>query len=769
MFGISKFRLVFETQGWSAAFYAILAVSALFGVVWFYRSMIGRTDRVQVILFATLRLATVFLVILLIFRPVLSFERRTSEKPVLLIGIDHSRSMSITDVENRPTRFQSARNLLLQGRAWENLQGDFDVRVVGMGQQSRLLEDANALGELQADAEASALALCIKTAAEEGRRRPERILIISDGQDNSGGAPDHDLQALGAPIDCIGVGTALLSENRFTDLALTDIQTHPTAAAEEVAEVRVLVEAWGFEGENVDVSLVDRGLVNQNPPPEEREVARQRMVLDGKRGAQEIHLNFTPKEMGLHKLVARVDRKPGEKRTENNEAEFLLSVTEPQIKVLYVDTVRGESKFLKNAFARDTHVRVVSLIRVRPEVFLQTGDVAGLKLDHIPETPEVYGRFDVVIVGNLDVAHFSATARLALKAWVQNGRGLLWLGGEQALGPGGYQGTELEPLIPVRMGGRDDGLVKNPFQMRMTGEGSRHPALNGCGTFFVTAGSSVMATESLKHLKFLNRCLGPAPGAGVLTEHALEKSPEGKPLPVFVVGQAGTGRTAAFLAGPTWPWLTVMKGAGRETPYHKLWGQTLRWLAGEDAKFGGAIEPLQAHMGRAYYHSGETAVIYARALDGAGQLTGEAVIGAMIQGPDGKTTNLTVAAQGDQMGSYQARWVPELSGTFKVRVTGNLGERDLGNVDLTFAIGRPNQEFDRLDLNEALLRRIAEKSGGRYVTLADAPSLMNDLRSQERSRRTLTEWSLFNGPLFFILFVGMVTAEWILRKRQDLL
>jgi hypothetical protein len=352
---------------------------------------------------------------------------------------------------------------------------------------------------------------------------------------------------------------------------------------------------------------------------------------------------------------------------------------------------------------------------------------------------------------------------------VQNGRGLLWLGGEQTFGPGGYQGTELESLIPVRMGGRDDGIIKEPFQMRITGEGSRHPALNGCGAFFVTTGSSVMATESLQNLEYLNRCLGAAPGAGVLAEHVIEKTQEGKPMPVFVVGQSGTGRTAAFLAGPTWPWLTVMKGAGRETPYHKLWGQTLRWLAGEDAKFGGAMEPLQAHMGRAFYHNGETAVIYARALDGAGQLTGEAAIEALVQRPDGQTKNLTVAAQGDQAGSYQARWVPEVSGTYKISVTGKLGERDLGKVDLTFAVGRPNQEFDRLDLNEALLRRIAEKSGGRYVTLADAQSLIGELRSHERSRRKLTELSLFNMPLFFLLFVGLVTAEWILRKRQELL
>jgi uncharacterized membrane protein len=770
MFGISKLRLTFEAQGGAALFYALVALGALFGVIYFYRWLVGRTDRVYLVLLGTLRVLAVSLVVLLLFRPVLSFERRTTQKPVLLVGIDNSRSMSIADVEHRPNRFQSARNLLLQGGVWDALEDDFEVSVTAVGQQSVRVEGPRQLGDMEPDSEATAFALSLRTAAEQGGRRPERVLLLSDGQDNSGGAPDVELVKMGVPVDCIGVGTALLSENRFTDVALTDVQTKPTAAAEELAEISVFVEAWGFEGENCEVSLWDKGLYNQQPPPAAREVARQRIVLDGKRGSQEIKLNFTPKEVGLHQLAARSERKPGEKLSENNEAEFLLSVTEPQIKVLYLDTVRGESKFLKNAFARDPHVRLMSLIKVRQDVFLQSGDVAGLKLDRIPESGEVFSRFDVLIVGNLDAVHFSPAARAAMRSWVENGKGILWLGGEEAFGPGGYVGAELERLIPVRMGGKSDGFVKEPFQMRISVEGAHHPMLAGCDRFFVAVGGATLPTESLQNLELLNRCLGPAPGAGVLAEHVSEKTPEGRLLPVFVVGQAGSGRSAAFLAGPTWPWLMVMQGAGRETPYHKLWGQTLRWLAGEEAKFGGATEPLQAHMGRAFYHNGETAVIYARALDASGQLTGEAAIEAAVVLPDGKTTQtLSLAAQGDHAGSYQARWRPEVSGTYKVTVKGKLGDRDLGKVDLTFAVGKPNQEFDRLDLNEALLRRIAEKTGGRYLSLADAGVLIRELQSTERSRRKLTELSLFNLPLFFLLFVGLVTAEWVLRKRQELL
>lgn len=773
MFGISKLKIAFEAHGGWAVFYALLALAAIIGVIHFYRQLAARVERVKLVLLTIIRLAAVALVVLLLFRPVLSFERRISDKPVLLVGLDQSRSMSIADLEGRPSRFQEARNLLLQVGAWEHLSEDFDVRLFAIGQEPKAVDTASRLAELFPDAEATALAPCLEGAAAAlGERRPERAMLFSDGQDNSGLAADECLKALGFPVDCVGVGTPLLIENRFKDVALTDVQTRPSAAAEELCEISAFVDAWGFEGDRCEISLWDKGLVDANkgeqPAAEPKEVAREAVVLDGLRGSQETKLRFTPKTPGLHRFGVKAERKPGEKLAENNEAEFLLSVNEPQIKVLYVDVVRGESKFLKNAFARDPHVRLMSLIMVRADVFLQSGDVAGLKLDRIPDSPEIYARFDVVIVGGLSAQLFNAGARAGLKSFVEGGKGVLWLSGDEAFGPGGYATTDLAPLIPIRMGGPDDGYVKVPFQMRLTEEGTRHPVLTGAGGFFLAPGSGVLPSEHLKDLEALNRCLGASPGSGVLAVHPNEKTADGQALPVFVVGQAGRGRCAAFLAGPTWPWLTIQRGIGRESPYHKIWGQTLRWLAGENAKFGAGGEPLQAHMGRAYYRPGETAMLYARALDASGQLTGEAAIEADVTRPDGKTQKLSAAAQGDEAGSYQARWQPEIPGTYKVLVTGKLGDRDLGKRELTFAVGRPNQEFDKLDLNEALLRRVAEKSGGRYVALNDAEMLVHDLKSSERTRHKLTELSLFNLPLFFVAFVTLVTIEWIMRKRNEL-
>ena len=97
--------------------------------------------------------------------------------------------------------------------------------------------------------------------------------------------------------------------------------------------------------------------------------------------------------------------------------------------------------------------------------------------------------------------------------------------------------------------------------------------------------------------------------------------------------------------------------------------------------------------------------------------------------------------------------------------------RVYGETSLRFQVGRPNLEFDRLDIDEALLKRIARETGGRYVRLYDVASVIQGLR-RARRERTVQGRFAFCGPSrevwVFLAFVFLIAAEWILRKRYQL-
>ena len=79
-----------------------------------------------------------------------------------------------------------------------------------------------------------------------------------------------------------------------------------------------------------------------------------------------------------------------------------------------------------------------------------------------------------------------------------------------------------------------------------------------------------------------------------------------------------------------------------------------------------------------------------------------------------------------------------------------------------------NREFYGAAQNSDLLKRIATETGGKYYTPADSQALLDDLtyrQSPYSERQTKDLWDM---PINFMLIVGLLSAEWFLRKREGL-
>ena len=91
-----------------------------------------------------------------------------------------------------------------------------------------------------------------------------------------------------------------------------------------------------------------------------------------------------------------------------------------------------------------------------------------------------------------------------------------------------------------------------------------------------------------------------------------------------------------------------------------------------------------------------------------------------------------------------------------------------GEATASFLVSERSREFFEAAPNVPLLKRIATETGGRYFALEDAAGLVDTVslvegRHSERVRRDL--WDM---PINFLLLIGLVGAEWFLRKRQGL-
>ena len=78
----------------------------------------------------------------------------------------------------------------------------------------------------------------------------------------------------------------------------------------------------------------------------------------------------------------------------------------------------------------------------------------GISADVRPATAGAggdLGRYDLVVLADVPRAALSDGAIAALESFVRNGGGLLVAGGTQSFGPGGYLGTRLATILPLRL------------------------------------------------------------------------------------------------------------------------------------------------------------------------------------------------------------------------------------------------------------------------------------------------------------------------------
>lgn len=105
------------------------------------------------------------------------------------------------------------------------------------------------------------------------------------------------------------------------------------------------------------------------------------------------------------------------------------------------------------------------------EVEMRTGATVRKELEDLP-----LADFSVIILSNVSYASLPAAVRDGLSEYLAYGGSLLVTGGKQSYGSGGYVGTELAELLPLKPSRDDFGY--NPYGPTLLLQ-PRHPILQG--------------------------------------------------------------------------------------------------------------------------------------------------------------------------------------------------------------------------------------------------------------------------------------------------
>lgn len=749
-------HLILE-QGYSLALALLVGAAALLLAAFFYRRSFNALSSSQWWTLFTLRALAITLVTLLLFRPILRIERDLTDRRHVVLLLDTSTSMSTADGPSTDgSRLDQARSRIADWTA--KLAPSFNVDLVAFADQARLLASLEDLATLKPDGTATSLNRGILAAA---RLAPpdqlEALILFSDGIHNAAGDPATAASRLGLTIHTVGVGTSLKNNPSYRDVRISALDCPETLPLNNRARLTAQVSHVGMPGRVIPVVLEQDG-----EPLEQTDV-----VLPDTDTPQPVAFEFLPTVQGKHVYTVRIPELPDDKIARNNQQQAIAQVVEAKIRVLYLEgTLRAEyGALVQRFFSRDPDLEFCALVQTRTNVFQQRTNIPELKLNGIPTDPETLDRFDVILIGDLDSSFLQPPAMQALVDRVNAGAGLAMLGGYHSLGPGGYGGTPLEAILPVITGAREIGQSSDPFLPVLTPAGQSHPILANIARFFPTA-SQPAAEDGLPPLEGCTRVEGPRPGATVLAT-----LPGTTPaMPVLAVQPAGKGRAAVFTGDTTRNWQQVPRALDLESPFLRFWGQLIRWLANREAPLPqGAY--LTARADKAAYEPDEPITLEATVRDAQGEGTPQAQVTATLSRPgqEEKPLAFPLTPVTGAPGTYTAKLESPGPGAATISIEAVLDNQKLqAEEPLSIEVGRPNLEFDRLDLDDTLLTRIATVSKGTYRPLSESDRLLDLLDRRERKRHLTLEQPLYQPWPFWTLLVGLLGAEWYLRKRYQL-
>jgi uncharacterized membrane protein len=543
---------------------AFLAVAAVLLVLSARRLAGQDLGMRRVMVLTVLRVIPIVLLALLLARPVRVTSRDEAVDRKVVLLVDRSASMALTDMDGRP-RFTDAlsfaRDVVLP-----------DLQAAGYHIQPMLFDaEANpATGEQLVAAKPTGDATDLGTAISAGLgatdHPPLAIIALTDGaanqpQSNRGAA--SSLLAARTPFVGVGFG----SERGVQTLNLREIDAPKITPPKSRFRIAARIEATAGKLPAFNLVLLRDGKFHQK---------RSIESVSGSRYWSE-SFELTEEEEGLHTYEVQIEPPAvADLLVANAAASATVSVTrEQELRVLYMQgALAWDYKFIGRALRNDPTLHVTGLSRTSERsVFRQNVEAPGELVDGFPDDVKELAPFRVVVLANLSPKLLNPQQQEAIARFCGDfGGGVLMIGGHGTF-DASWRGSRLEQLLPVRF--EDDRGVRGldqPFQFQLTAEALSDPVFE-----IAEPGKARQAWTKLPAFNDYGRIASAKPGATIWAVHNKDVGPDGKPRILMAAQPYGSGTTAVIAVQNFWKWGLAKECD--ETAFGRFWQQFIRRLA----------------------------------------------------------------------------------------------------------------------------------------------------------------------------------------------
>ena len=729
---------------WPGWLLPVLIVASVLGLGWLIRSRLPeaapKMDTWRAGTVWLLQSLLVTLVLVLLWRPAITVAELKSQQNMIAVLVDDSRSMAITDSgdDGKASREVAATQSLKAG-ILAGLQKRFQTRLYSLGGG---IARVSKVDDLQPTAPATHINDGLKQLATETADLPVgAVVLLSDGDENGGGVDLDTISALRnrrLPVHTVGFGR----EQANHDIELEDVNLASRAMADSRMKATVSFRQRGYAGGKTVLAVRDGDKILTS-----KDVT---LGPDGTIQAETVFFNAGL--AGVKRVQFSLEPLGGEENVANNATARLVSVSADRRRILYVEgEPRWEYKFIRRAAEDDHGMQVVSMLRTTENKIYRQGISDPQELaDGFPVKAEDLFKYDGIIIGSVEAGYFTQRQQELLREFVdKRGGGVLFLGGRFALSDGGWGASSVTELVPTFLPSGKNTFHRDPATAQLTVAGAESAVTR----LVDDPAKNVDRWKKLPYMMDYQDAGAPKPGATVLAEMNAGRAK----LPLLVTQNYGRGRTAVMATSGTWRW--QMNQALGDPTHDLFWQQLLRWMAADSPGRVVASMPVQRLMDD--WRVNLSAVVR----DKEYMPAPDARVVAHMIGPAGASTLVDMRPVPNNAGSFQAEWSAEKPGSYVVEVTAARGAEELGRDVLTFERTDGVAENFHTEQNRELLEKLSSQTGGRYWKAEELGRLPSEVSYSEAGISVRDTKELWNMPIVFLALLGIMSAEWLLRRK----
>lgn len=594
------------------------------------------------------------------------------------------------------------------------------------------------------------------TSGTERGHGHQAIVLVTDGQHNSGPTPLQTARILGSqgiPFFVVSTGASREAQ----DLAVVDLE-HPdlTFQKDRVRGVMVIrdkvTQGTQFVAEirHGDTVLWREQLSAMNIP--ERRVEFDFSVDQVVEDLRQLQNTDVDAHMIPLELEASVSAAPNESELSNNQQSMRMAVMTDGYRLLILDgRSRWETRYLRNVFTRDEQWAVSSIVAGvgtdQPD--LPRGEETG----QFPSRRDLLFAYDLIILGEVDPNLFQPHELEWIRDFADvRGGGVIFVDGNRRRLEQ-LESTAVAGMLPVEWSA--DSLLTRPTGIQLTERGIQNPALK-------------LSTDESDNEQFWTELPPPRrvtrvtalPGAEVLAEAVFASENH----PLMVTRLFGAGRVLYFSSDESWRW----RYKTADTWHQRFWNQIARYVM--PRPFASSDDYVSVDTGAISYQSGESVDIRVRLLDLEGRPAVDASVEALLW-KDGKVVStVNLPADSQVPGIYRGRSAGLIEGNYEVTVRAAGYSESALKARGEFVVLPPDTgEMSQTGANEALLRQVADASGGKFLREEEIGSLPSLLSPFSGGRVEEGDTPLWDSYWWFAVILTLLTIEWGLRKRAGLL